>query len=93
MYFLGKGAVPQPHFPTIILTNPQNGGYRLKAAGKRKPTETVPCLLVQLDLPDAARSRGWPAEKALAAVAVNTLEERERANRIKTWAGIIKGNV
>lgn len=32
-------------------------------------------------------------EDALGAVVVNTPEERERANRVKTWSGIIKGNV
>ena len=32
-------------------------------------------------------------EDALGAVVVNTPEERERANRVKTWADIIKGTV
>ena len=32
-------------------------------------------------------------EDALGAVVVNTPEERERANRVKTWAEIIKGTV
>ena len=32
-------------------------------------------------------------EDALGAVVVNTPEERDRANRVKTWAEIIKGTV
>ena len=33
------------------------------------------------------------AEQALAAVAVNTPEERDRVNRARTWAEIIRNNV
>ena len=45
----------------------------------RRPLDKVPTLA--------------EVEDALGAVVVNTPEERERANRVKTWAEIIKSTV